>query len=177
MLLYRVSLKYEITEAQIVIKTTPGEFKVETEKNGFEMKSHPIKVDIDNTPFYESLDIKSVDKMLKDYVELGKQAVLKAMKECGQDANQMFGPKGLTVAQLAAQHSFKSIDSTIEVIPKKPNISWNDGYIDIKYIKDERNTEWIPPEIEIEYIPYSVDVNAEKWTEEQEIPEFILERD
>lgn len=171
MLLYRVSLKYEITKAQLLIKTTPSELQMDTEKNGYEMDSHPIQIQIDNKDFFESIGIKSVDKVLEDSAAYGRQAVLKSMARYTEEKNAMLGPDGMTVAEIAAQRSYKTISSTLDFLPdSKPEITWKDGYMDIKYTLDQRNVEWIPPQIEFEYVPYSVEIQVEKWTEELQPP-------
>lgn len=171
MILYRVSLKYEITKAQLLIKTIPPEIKVKTERNGYEMDGHPIKIQMDNKDFFESIGIKSVDKVLKESAEYGKQAVLKSMARCTKENDALLGPDGMTMAEVVAQSSYKTISSTLDFIPEnRPKISWKDGYTDIKYIKDDRNVEWKPPEIEFEYVPYSVDIKAERYIEEVSPP-------
>lgn len=170
---YRVTLRYEITDAQLLIKTTPSETKVETEKNGLEIESHPIKMDIDNKDFFESIGIKSIGKVLDDAAEYGKQAVIKSMQRYADEKNAMLGPDGLTVAEIAAQRQIKTISSALDFIPdSKPEISWRDGYIDVNYVKDERNVQWTPPQVEYEYIPYSVKIIAERWAEEIEVPDI-----
>ncbi|HAN20836.1 MAG: hypothetical protein A2Y15_04855 [Clostridiales bacterium GWF2_36_10] len=167
MFIYRISLQYEITKAQLLIKTTPPEVKVDTEKKGYEMDSHPIKIQIDNKEFLESIGIKSINKVLEEKAEYGKQAVLKSMARYTEDKNAMLGPDGLTVSEIAAQRSFKTISSTLKFIPEnQPEISWKDGYVDINYTKDERNVKYIPSQMEFEYIPYSVKFIVKKHMEE-----------
>lgn len=168
---YHVTLKYEITDAQLLLKTTPSELKVETEKGGLQIEHHPIKMEIDNKDFFESIGIKSISKVLQDAAEYGKQAVIKSMKRYADEKNAMLGADGLTVAEIAAQRSIKTISSALDFIPdSKPEISWRDGYIDINFVRDDRNVQWIPPEIEFEYIPYSVKIIAERYAEEIESP-------
>lgn len=168
---YRVTLRYEITDAQLLMKSTPPEMKVETEKNGYQIEHHPIQMKLDNSDFFESIGIKSLDNVLKDAAEYGKQAVIKSMQRYADEKNAVLGPDGITIAQIAAQRSIKTISSAMDFIPdSKPKISWEGGYLDINYVKDERSVSWSPPEIEYEYIPYSVKIYAEKTAEELESP-------
>ncbi|HBL83434.1 MAG: hypothetical protein A2Y17_04265 [Clostridiales bacterium GWF2_38_85] len=169
MYIYPVSLRYEITKAQLLIKKIPSEVKVETEKNGYQMKRHPAEMKIDNTDFFESIGIKSPEKVLEDAAVYGKQAVLKGMARRSEEKNAMLGPDGMTVAEIAAQRSYRTIQSTLDFIPKsRPEISWEEGYVDINYTKDQRNVTWTPPEIKFEYIPYSVEIYVDKWSDELE---------
>lgn len=167
MFVYPVSLRYEITEAQLLVKKIPAEIKVKTERNGYDMDNHPIKIQIDNTDFFESIGIKSPEKVLEDSAMRGRQAVLRSMARYTEEGNERLGPDGKTIAEIKAQHSYKTITSTLDFIPKsKPHISWKDGYIDIDFTKDKRHVEWIPARYEFEYIPYSVKIYVDKWSDE-----------
>lgn len=167
MFVYPVSLRYEITDAQLIINKIPAEIKVETVRHGYEMKSHPIKIQINNKGFFESLGIKSSDKILKDAAQRGQEAVYDFMKKRDEEKNAALGPEGMTVADLAAQRAFPTIESKLDFIPEqKPEISWEDGYVDIEYVRDERHVEYIPARLEFEYIPYLVKIYVDKWSDE-----------
>ncbi|HOK68660.1 MAG TPA: DUF6470 family protein [Bacillota bacterium] len=167
MFVYPVSLRYEITDAQLIINRIPAEIKVETVKHGYQIKNHPIKIQINNKGFFESLGIKSVDTVLKDAARRGQEAVNTYMKRRGEDKNAYLGPDGTTVWELAAQRAFPTIESRLSFIPdQKPEISWKDGYVDIEYVPDERHVEYVPARLEFEYIPYSVKIYVDKWSDE-----------
>ena len=126
---------------------------------------------LDNTKFFESIGIKSMDKVLREAAEYGKQAVIKSMKRYAEEKNAMLGPDSLTIAQIAAKRSIQTIASALKFIPEsKPEISWEGGYLDINYVKDEMKISWSPPVIEYEYIPYSVKIYAERTAEEIDLP-------
>lgn len=167
MFVYPDSLRYEITDAQLIINKIPAEIKVETVKNGYSMHNHPIKIQIDNKKFFESLGIKSSDVVLLEAAKRGEEAVYKFMSKRSLDKDAELGPDGMTVAKIAAEHAFPTIESKLDFIPdKKPEISWNDGYVDIEYVKDERHVEYIPARYEFQYIPYSVKIYVDKWSDE-----------
>jgi hypothetical protein len=167
MFVYPVSLRYEITDAQLIVNKIPAEIKVETKKRGYVMNNHPIKIQINNKSFFESLGIKSTDAVLLDSARKGEEAVFKKMEKYAQEKNAALGPDGMTVAQLATQRAFPTIQSKLAFIPEqKPEISWKDGYIDVDYVMDERHVEYTPPKFEFQYIPYSVKIYVDKWSDE-----------
>lgn len=167
MRVYPVSLRYEITKAQLIINKIPAEVKVETEPQGYNMEQHPIRIQIDNKNFFESLGLKSNKSIIMDAVELGEKATLDSMARYSTEKNLMLGPDGLSVAEIAARRSYRTITTTLEFIPEfKPEISWEDGYIDINYIIGNRRVEYTPARLEFEYIPYSVKVYVDKWSDE-----------
>ena len=93
-----------------------------------------------------------------------------------KEKNAKLGPDALTVAEIAAAESRHTVTSRLDFIPKdRPHIRWKDGYIDIEYIKDERTVEMIPAKVEFKYIPYKVEIYAEKWSEEYP-PEDVYTR-
>ena len=167
MFVYPVSLRYEITDAQVIINKIPAEIKVETKKNGYVMNNHPIKIEINNKNFFESIGIKSPDRILVEAARKGEEAVYKSMERHAQEKNSAVKPNGMTVAELAVQRSFPTIQSKLDFIPdEKPEISWKDGYIDMEYVMDERHVEYTPPRLEVQYIPYSVKIFVDKWSDE-----------
>lgn len=176
MLIYQVSLRYEISKAQLLMRTIPAEVKVETEKNGLRMKSHPIKIQIDNSGFFQSIGIKPVSTVLNDSAAVAKRAVLDYMSRCTNEKNAKLGPNAKTIAEIANSRAGHTVWSRLDFIPKEgPHISWEGGGIDIEYEKDERIVDMTPARIEFEYIPYKVEIYAEKWLKEYP-PEEITVR-
>jgi hypothetical protein len=44
----------------------------------------------------------------------------------------MLGPDGMTIAEIAAQRTYRTITSALDFIPKsRPETSWKDGYLDV----------------------------------------------
>lgn len=162
MTVYQVTLKYEITKAKLLMKTTPAKIEAETEKSGYSIKSHPIKMIVDNTDFFESLNIKGPRRVLEDSAVYAKKAALEAVARYTNDGNAMLDPEKVTVAELAYRRSFPTITAVLDFIPKdKPKIDWADGFLEINYIIGNKRMNFLPPKIEFEYIPYDVAITAE----------------
>lgn len=172
MISYPKSLQYEITRAQLLIKTTPARMHIETEKRGFEITSYPLQMQVDNSAFFESLGFKSIETQAMENIQYSKNAIIKTMERYAMEKNAMLRPNGPTLGQLAAQRMHRTIQSALDFIPKsKPKISWTGGYVDVKYNKDIINISWEPGGVEYEYIPYSVEMKVAEWEEAQGLPE------
>jgi hypothetical protein len=167
MLIYQVSLRYEISKAQLLMRTIPAQVKVETERNGFRMQSDPIRIQIDNSGFFQSIGIKPVSSVLKESAASAQKAVLAYMCRHTNEKNAKLGPNAKTIAEIANSRIGHTVWSRLDFIPKEgPCISWEGGGVDIEYEKDERKVDMTPARIEFEYIPYKVEIFAEIWLKE-----------
>ncbi|NLY68364.1 MAG: hypothetical protein GX067_01020 [Clostridiales bacterium] len=166
MYINQISLRYDITRAQLLMRTIPAEIRVDTVRNGIQINSHPLKIKIDNSDFFKSIGIKPVPTVLQDSAVKGKKAVLDYMARQTREKNAKLGPNAKTVAEIANTKP-GHIWSKLDFIPKEgPHIGWEDGYVDIIYKKDERIVNITPAKIEFQYIPYKVEIYAEKWMKE-----------
>ena len=153
-------LDIETTKAKLLMKTTKTSFDIDVQKNGLQIENHPLKLDIDNRAFFDSLGLKSIDAFAKEYIEAGKQAALKATGRYSKEAEIL--SDGGTICDLAYIRTQKSIESMLFFIPEeKPQLSWEDGYTDIKYEPDEFRYNWDTGSVDIQYIPFSVKISVE----------------
>lgn len=149
------------------MKSIPAEVKVDTQRNGFRMESDPIKIQIDNSGFFQSIGIKPVSSVLKDSAASAKKAVLDYMSRVTNEKNAELGPNAKTIAEIANSRTEHTVWSGLDFIPKEgPHISWKGGDIEIEYEKDERHVDMTPARIEFQYIPYKVEIFVERWLKE-----------
>lgn len=168
---YPSSIKIEITRAKLLYDITPLQIKIETDKKGLKIHTEPIKIEIDNRDFFSSLGYKTLDEIAQESVNLGKQAVVKAISKYTQQKNAMFGPNAMSIGEIKMKQMLKPIQSMMTYIPKdKPKISWSGGDVDIDYEKDDIEISWIPSKIEFQYIPYDIKYYTDEW---KEVPDQI----
>ena len=161
---YRVSLKYEISNAELLYEIRSAKMDLKTTKNGYKIKSHPIKDQIDNEEFFNSIGMKTLKRQLYDGVQRGKNAVTEFMKRKAAEKNALLSPDKTTIADVHRQRLISSPMSVLRFIPEeKPKISWTEGYMDIKYEKDDIDISWDTGGVSYEYIPYSIEIYVEKW--------------
>ncbi|MEA4831975.1 hypothetical protein SDC9_130547 [bioreactor metagenome] len=163
---YPVSLKFNITRAKALIESKRAEINIRTTKNGYTMESHPIKMNIDNEQFFDSIGIKSNRKQAEEIVQKGKQAVYEFMERKAEEKNALLGPHKMTIAEARSGRFIKNPQLFLEFIPDaKPEISWTEGYNDINYKKDDLDISWNPGSVNIEYVPYSVEISVDRWSD------------
>lgn len=168
LLRYPVSLRYEITPARLLMNPEPARMYMKTEKRGYTMRSHPIRLQLDNREFFESIGIKSMESSAAEKAEAGKEAVQAFMERKAQQKNAMLEPEKLEIsevwAQTWAQRAAKMAESVLTFIPdKKPEIGWADGYIEVDFEPDKLEIDWDTGGVSFEYIPYRVEFFVEKW--------------
>ena len=152
-------LNIETTNAKLIMKTTRPSLDVEISKNGLEIENRPIKLKIDNGAFFDSIGLKSIETFTREYVQAGKAAALNSAARCSREAQYL--SDGAALGDLAYMRIEKSIDSMLIFIPEeKPEISWEYGYVNISYKPDEITNHWDTGGVEVQYIPYSVDISV-----------------
>lgn len=153
-------VKIRTKEAQLLLKTSHAQVYIETQKGGAEINNNPIKLEIYNRYFFDSIGLKSNERQADEMVQESKQAVIESMRRYALDSEIMLQPHNKdAIAQIALQRTHKSIDSMLIFIPEnKPEISWSGGEIDISYTPDKVNISWETHQnAEFEYEPYSVE--------------------
>jgi hypothetical protein len=165
---YPVSLRIDMTRARCLYQIVPAEMRIKTEKHGFTMENHPIKIQLDNEGFFGSLGIKSLKQQSAETAQKAKQAVSDFMGRKAEEKNAMLGPDGLTIAQIKAARFVQRPEAmTLTFIPdQRPEISWRDGYLDIEYRKDDLDISWIPGDVYFTYCPYSVKFSVDRWSDD-----------
>lgn len=152
-------VKIKTREARLKSETQFATVDIRTQKGGLKIHNNPIKLEINNRDFFDSIGLKSNEKLADENVQKGKQAVMESITKYAQASKIMETPHNKdAIAQIALQRTSKSIDSMLIFIPKdKPKISWSGGDMDISFTPDKVNITWeTHQDPEFEYQPYSI---------------------
>jgi hypothetical protein len=160
---YPASLGYEIKKAQLLYQTRPAQMDMETEKNGLKIRSSPVRLEIDNRAFFDSLGLKSYRTAAREAAQKGRQAALEATARYAREGSAMLGPDGLTVSQLAGQRARQRPQSELVFIPEKPVLSWQPPQLDIEYTPDQTHIQWDTGDVQFRYQPYEIHYYVDKW--------------
>ncbi|MCX7614981.1 MAG: DUF6470 family protein [Clostridiales bacterium] len=154
-------LKIEKTYAQLNIQSRPASCEVDVEKNGLEMKSEPFVVQIDNSAFYDSIGLKTVETFTAEFAQSGKDAAMSAAERyCKEAKIYLDGGKSSDIAYMRTQ---KSIESMLIFIPEeKPKFSFKGGDVNRNYTPDKYTYIWDTGGVSAEYLPYSVNISVEE---------------
>ncbi len=159
----KVFLMYEITPAQLLYKSTPAQMQISVKRGGMQMKNDPIRMELDNRQFFDSIGIKGIRTQAQEKIQKGKDAALHAAGQYTRQKNAMTGPDAVTISQIVVQEAREPVKTVLAFLPEaKPKTSWSGGELNMRFIKDKVEISWKPPELEFTYVPYSIDIRAEK---------------
>ena len=159
----KVYLSYEITPAQLLYKSTPAQMQISVERGGMQMESEPMRMEIDNRQFFDSIGIKDNQTHAQENAQAGKEAALDAAGRYARQKNAMMGPDAVSISQIAAPQGKEPVKTEMAFLPEeKPKTSWSGGDVNMQYIKDKVEISWKPHEMEFTYVPYAVDYHVEK---------------
>ena len=137
-----------------------AELTVDVERNGYQIEFTPAKLEIDNSPYFDSVSLKSMEAFSEDYVLAAQKAAREAaVKACkvGEAVAQ-----GASIGSLAYLQTTRSIDRMLLCVqPQKPVITCIKSSLEVSYTKDDYNFSWDTGGAGATYNPYSL----EMWVE------------
>ena len=160
----KIILRYEITPAQLLLKTTPARMEMSVDRGGFRIENDRIRLRLDNRKYFDSIGIKSTQSQSRENAMQGQQAVLEATGRYSRQKTAMTGPDRQNIGQvIAAQRQPRPSKTVLAFLPEeKPEASWEGGEVNMRFIKDKVQIKWHPPETEFTYVPYSVKFHVER---------------
>jgi len=137
-----------------------AELEIDVERNGYQMKFTPAKLEIDNRPYFDSVNLKSIKALAEDYVRAAQQAARQAAeRECRKGeaiAN------GASIGSLAYLQATRSIERMLVCVqPQMPEITCLEADLEVAYTKDQYTFTWDTGGAGASYEPYSI----EMWVE------------
>ncbi|MEA4921196.1 MAG: DUF6470 family protein [Clostridiaceae bacterium] len=162
--MYPASIGIKTVSAQLLYKQIPPVLNIETEKNGYTMESHPIRMELDNEEFFNDIGIKSQACQRRETIAAGKRAVQEFMARQAREKNAMQGPNGLSPAEIAAQPEAMKLAQLVFIPAHSPKVSWSGGDVDIEYTPDEVVINWTKGDLNFRYVPYQVEISVDKWS-------------
>lgn len=144
--------------AKLLLDSEAPQLSIHRQRGGLDIESEPIKLDLDNRAFFDSLGLKSVKSFADEIVAKGKKAIIEGMSECAQEAEILSKPNNHNaISQIAVMETQKSIDLMLVFIPEeRPKMNWTGGTLDMEFTPDKLDIDWQIRDIKGTYIPYSV---------------------
>ncbi|MGI5891277.1 MAG: DUF6470 family protein [Bacillota bacterium] len=150
-------IKIHHERARLIQHTIPTSCKITRQRGGYTMQSKPIRMEIDNRAFFDSLGFKSIDALAQDLIAKGKKAVEESTARYGIEGDILAQKGKDAIKEIAHIRNNRSIEKMLVFIPKHPpKFSWKDGYVDIEYTPDRLHFEWQIGKVSFEYQPYSL---------------------
>lgn len=152
----------EFTRAKLLMQSHPARVSIETQKNGLNIENSPVRLEINNRAFFDSMGLKSTERFTQDYVEESRQAGLEATAQIAEEGDALVGPHAMTIADLIKSRTNNTIETVLAFIPsERPELNWSEPRLDITYTPDKLNISWDTGGVETEYVPYSLNIQKE----------------
>lgn len=158
-----IEIEMKTTHARMEFKRGTAEMELSRDKGGLSIKSRPIRVNIDTFEARNSITPTAV-RSIEQGADRGVQAAYEATASYARHG-QLFVEAQLsedTVAKIAQETQTKAFnaDRTPELtfLPSTgPEITWQEGHMDIHYEMDKLNFDWQVDNGNYEFIPGDIE--------------------
>lgn len=156
-----IQIEMKTTNAKLEYARATAEMEITREKNGLQIKSRPIKVNIDTFEARNSLS-PTLARYLEQGAQKGKQAAYEATATYARQGQLLLETRvgEELVTQFAEEAMMKDVKTNvgIDFLPDPgPEITWDPGEMKIRYEMDKLNFDWKMGEGSFEFTPGDIE--------------------
>ena len=162
-----ISIELKTSRAQLKSSASDSfgipKLSMSHEKGGFQIKSDPIKINLDTYETMKSAGVMSpMDTVLqaaKEGISIAYKATARYVDEGNflEDTPASQNP----VPEIAKNYYNRDIETMLTFIPSQaPNISWDGGTLNIQYDVDTLDIDWQSSRAQFEFIPPKIELNV-----------------
>ena len=156
-----IQIEMKTTNAKLEYARGTAEMEISREKNGLQIKSRPIKVNIDTFEARNSLS-PTLARYLEQSAQKGKQAAYEATSTYASQGQLLLKTQvgEELVTKFAEDAMFKDVKTNvgIQFLPDPgAEISWDPGEMKIRYEMDKLNVDWRMNEGSFEFTPGDIE--------------------
>ena len=164
-----VPIEIQMKTRNATLEYTRGTAEMEvsrTDNGGLDIKSRPIKLQLDTFEARNSLQPASMYNYWSEKADKGGQQAYEATATYAQHGKLMLNAKvGQNVtAQIAAEKTNEEIqlkNTGLDFLPKAgPDIEWEDGTMEIQYEMDKLNFDWKIENNEFKFTPGDIEISV-----------------
>lgn len=136
-----------------------SDFKISHTEPQLQIQSTKPKLHIDQTKAFGDEGLKSIQDLMDQFSQDGKQAVLNYIANKVEEGNRIGSIEygGNPIADMARESGLKQRDFTIGIMPEHPpEIQVEEGEVKFDLIRGKVNTEYNHVPIEMNYIPAEI---------------------
>lgn len=157
-----ISIEFKITEAQYAPAETTADLEMSTEDGGIQIKSKPVRLNLDTYEARKSASNESAIDSVKSYAAKGKQGAYHATARYATEGSILMNVK-------LDEDAFKQISNlrlknnehktpNIKWIPNRPvDIQYEPGDLTIKYSTDKLNFDFHQNKKPMKFIPGDIE--------------------
>lgn len=156
-----IQIEMKTTNAKLEYARGTAEMEITRNKGGLQIKSRPIKVNIDTFEARNSLS-PTLARYLEQAAQKGKQASYEATSTYASQGQLMMETKWgeELVTKFAGDAMFKDVKTNVglQFLPDPgPEITWDPGEMNIRYEMDKLNIDWRMNEGSFEFTPGDIE--------------------
>lgn len=158
-----ISFELKVTDPQFKPVQSTAEIEMHTEKGGLQMKSSPVRLNLDTYEARKSASNESVTSSVKTYGQKGRQAAYSATARYAQEGqihvDAKFNEEAFQqIADLRLKNGEHKTPN-IKWIPNQPvDIQYQPGDLTIKYQTDKLNFDFQQEKTPMEFIPGDIEL-------------------
>ena len=155
-----IEIQMKVTNAHLEYARGTAQMEVSRDKGGLQIRSQPIKVNIDTFEARSSI-VPTTPQSIQQSAQRGVQAAYQATSVLAQEGRMMMEAKvdGEVIPQLARQSSLPPMANTnIQFLPSaSPELSWTGGEMNIRYEMDKLNFDWRMEQMQFTFVPGDIE--------------------
>lgn len=139
-----IQIEMKTTNAKLEYARGTAEMEISRDKGGLEIKSRPIRVNIDTFEARSSIT-PTLARSLQQGAEKGQQAAYRATATYAQQGKLMMETKigEEVITQFAKSAMTDTRQEALNFLPETgPEITWDAGEMNIRYEMDKLNFDW-----------------------------------
>ena len=156
-----IQIEMKTTNAKLEYARGTAEMEISREKNGLQIKSRPIKVNIDTFEARNSLS-PTLARYLQQSAEKGRQASYEATATYARQGQLLLETQvgEELVTQFSEEAMMKDVKTNVglDFLPKGgAEITWDPGELNIRYEMDKLNIDWRMGTGDFEFTPGDIE--------------------
>ena len=159
-----IQIEMKTTRAKLEYARGTAEMEISRNKGGLQIKSRPIRVNIDTFEARNSV-VPTAMRSVEQYAQQGQQASYTATATFAQQGQMLLEAKigQDMITQFAADATMKNYKPNVglEFLPSAPpEISWDPGEMHIRYEMDKLNFDWRVNQPQFEFTPGDIELSV-----------------
>ena len=156
-----IQIEMKTTHAKLEYVRGTAEMEISRDKGGLQIKSRPIRVNIDTFEARNSIT-PTLARSIEQNAQKGQQAASTATATFAQEGKLMMETKlGEEVITKLAKDAYKDNirEVAMDFLPSVgPEITWDVGEMNIRYEMDKLNFDWKVNPTKFEFVPGDIEI-------------------
>ena len=155
-----IEIEMKVSNAHLEYARGTAQMEVSREKGGLNIRSQPIRVNIDTFEARSSI-VPTTAQSIQQQAQRGVQGAYQATSVLAQEGRMMMEARidQDVIPQLARQETAgQPTNVNIDFLPgAAPDISWDGGELNIRYEMDKLNFDWRLNQMNFTFVPGDIE--------------------